>query len=102
MAGHGPAAKLGKDNASEWKSKLGVILFLVYGSFYLAFVVISTIKPHLMEVDVFAGLNLATIYGMSLITLAVIMGVVYNFFCTKKEIELNGGDGVPVVEGGAE
>ena len=90
MAGHGPAVKLGKDNASEWKSKLGVILFFVYATFYGAFVTINTVSPKLMGITVFAGLNLAIVYGMGLIILAIVMGLVYNYFCTKKEDELNG------------
>jgi len=89
MAGHGPAVKLGKDNASEWKSKLGVILFFVYAAFYGCFVTINTIKPELMGTTVFVGLNLAIVYGMGLIILAIVMGLVYNYFCTKKELELN-------------
>lgn len=89
MAGHGPAVKLGKDNASEWKSKLGIKLFFVYGLIYAGFVVINTVKPELMKIDVLFGMNLAVVYGMGLIVLAIIMGVIYNHFCTKKEDELN-------------
>jgi uncharacterized membrane protein (DUF485 family) len=89
MAGHGPAVKLGKDNASEWKSKLGVKLFFVYGLIYAGFVLINTVKPELMGIKVFLGLNLAVVYGMGLIVLAIIMGLAYNYFCTKKEDELN-------------
>lgn len=89
MAGHGPAAKLGKDNASEWKSKLGVKLFWIYGLIYAGFVGINTLKPELMKKDAFLGMNLAVVYGMGLIVLAIVMGVVYNHFCTKKEDELN-------------
>ena len=89
MAGHGPAAKLGKDNASEWKSKLGIKLFFVYGLIYAGFVLINTFNRDLMKRDVFLGLNLAVVYGMGLIVLAIVMGVIYNHFCTKKEDELN-------------
>lgn len=87
---HGPAVKLGKDNASEWKAKLGVKLFFVYAAFYGGFITINTVKPKLMGVTVFAGLNLAIVYGMGLIILAIVMGLIYNYFCTKKENELNG------------
>ena len=89
MAGHGPAVKLGKDNASEWKSKLGIKLFAVYGLIYIGFVTIITVKPDLMSTKIVLGLNLAVVYGMGLIVLAIIMGLIYNFFCTKKEDELN-------------
>ena len=89
MAGHGPAVKLGKDNASEWKSKLGIKLFVVYGLIYAGFVFINTVKPELMEINVLLGMNLAVVYGMGLIVLAIIMGLIYNHFCTLKEDELN-------------
>ena len=89
MAGHGPAVKLGKDNASEWKSKLGIKLFFVYGLIYAGFVVINTVRPELMKVNVFLEMNLAVVYGMGLIILAIVMGLIYNYFCTKKEDELN-------------
>ncbi len=89
MAAHGPAVKLGKDNASDWKAKLGIKLFFVYGIIYAGFVIINTVHPDLMEIQVFWGLNLAVVYGMGLIVLAVVMGVIYNYFCTRKEDELN-------------
>ena len=89
MAGHGPAVKLGKDNASAWKSKLGIKLFFVYGLIYAGFVVINTTNPELMESNVFLDMNLAVVYGMGLIVLAIIMGIIYNYFCTRKEDELN-------------
>lgn len=89
MAGHGPAVKLGKDNASEWKSKLGIKLFFVYALIYAGFVLITVIKPKLMKIEVLGEMNLAVVYGMGLIVLAIIMGIIYNHFCTKKEDELN-------------
>jgi uncharacterized membrane protein (DUF485 family) len=35
------------------------------------------------------GLNLAFVYGMGLIVLAAVMGLIYNYFCTKFENEMN-------------
>ena len=89
MSGHGPAVKLGKDNASEWKSKLGIKLFFVYGIIYAGFVAIATLNSKLMQVTALWGMNLAVVYGMGLIVLAIVMGVIYNHFCTQKENELN-------------
>lgn len=94
MAGHGPAVKLGKDLASPYKQSLGLKLFIVYGLVYAGFVAINTIKPELMATKIMLGLNLAVVYGMGLIILAIVMGLVYNHMCTKKEDELNGPDGV--------
>jgi uncharacterized membrane protein (DUF485 family) len=89
MAGHGPAAKLGKDNASPYKQSLGIRLFIAYALVYAGFVAINTVKPKLMGMEVALGQNLAVVYGMGLIVLAIVMGLVYNHMCTKKEDELN-------------
>jgi uncharacterized membrane protein (DUF485 family) len=86
--GHGPAVKLGKDNASGYKSRIGVWMFLVYTALYGGFIAINTIKPTLMEERI-AGLNLAVVYGMGLILFAFFLAIVYNHFCTKAEIRLN-------------
>jgi uncharacterized membrane protein (DUF485 family) len=86
---HGPAVELGKDNSIPKKTKLGVILFLVYMVVYMGFVLIGTFSPKSMGAILFFGLNLAFIYGMGLIILAAVMGLVYNFFCTRYEDTLN-------------
>lgn len=87
--GHGPAVKMGKDNASPAKTRLGVILFLVYSAVYAGFVAINTIVPSAMAKPMFLGLNLAVVYGFGLIILAIVMGVVYNHVCTGFENKLN-------------
>ncbi len=43
--GHGPAVKLGKDNAAAYKTKLGIRMFIVYTWFYATFVILNTTKP---------------------------------------------------------
>ena len=86
---HGPAVELGRDEAAAIKSKIGLRLFFVYGLIYAGFVFINTVKPKLMAKDIFMGLNLAVVYGFGLIILAIVMGLLYNAFCTKKENELN-------------
>jgi uncharacterized membrane protein (DUF485 family) len=85
---HGPAAKLGKDNASPAKSKLGLILFGVYSLIYAGFVVITVASPASMGMPVF-GMNLASAYGFGLILLAIVMGLAYNHICTGLEKKLN-------------
>ena len=96
--GHGPAAKLGKDNASPYKQSLGIKLFIVYALVYAGFVAINTFKPKLMDTPVMLGQNLAVVYGMGLIVLAIVMGLVYNHMCTKKEDELNTDETAPADE----
>ena len=86
--GHGPAVKLGKDNAAEYKTRLGISMFILYTLFYAGFVAINTVKPTLFEMT-FGGLNLAVIYGMGLIVFAFILALIYNSLCTKAELRLN-------------
>ncbi|MBN2683638.1 MAG: DUF485 domain-containing protein [Pontiellaceae bacterium] len=89
---HEPAAKTEKDNASEWKSKLGIKLFWLYCIVYMGFVGIAVFVPDAMKTPVLAGTNLAIIYGMALIIFAIILGIIYNHVCTKKEDEMNNKD----------
>jgi len=94
MAGHGPSADWGVDKASDYKAKLGIYMFFVYVIIYAGFIVINVASPKLMGLILFSGLNMAVVYGFGLILLAIVMGIVYNHLCTKKEDELNiQGDG---------
>ena len=86
---HEPAAEIGKDNAAAKKSKLGVKLFIVYTIIYAGFVIIGLTKPELMGLQLVGGQNMAIIYGFGLIILAIIMGFVYNYFCTRMENKMN-------------
>ena len=89
MAEHGPSADWGEDKASEYKARLGIYLFIVYCIVYAGFVVINTVSPKLMGVIIFSGLNLAVVYGIGLIILAIVMGLIYNSMCTAAEDRMN-------------
>ncbi|MBK3518609.1 DUF485 domain-containing protein [Carboxylicivirga marina] len=86
---HGPAAKLGVDHASKKKSKLGVILFIFYSLVYAGFVVIGVVNYELMGKIIFAGQNLAVVYGFGLIIFAIVLGLIYNAICTNYENSMN-------------
>ncbi|MBN1637694.1 MAG: DUF485 domain-containing protein [Ignavibacteriales bacterium] len=86
---HGPATKLDPDNASKYKEKLGVILFFVYLIIYAGFVFIGLFYPEIMGYHILGKQNVAIVYGFGLIILAIIMGFMYNHFCTKMENKLN-------------
>ena len=94
---HGPTAKLEKDNASAKKTSLGIKLFFVFASIYAGFVFINTLSPATMGIEIFAGLNLAVVYGFGLIILAIVMGVVYNHICTGYENKMNKKEKTPEV-----
>lgn len=74
-----------KESVTQQKSKLGVRLFFIYLICYAGFVILGVFNYELLATKVFAGLNLAVAYGMGLIIFAVILGVIYNFYCTKYE-----------------
>jgi len=86
---HEPSAQLGVDHASERKSKLGMKLFIIYLLIYAGFVVIGLTDPEIMGKHLFEGQNLAIIYGFGLIVLAIVMGFIYNYACTRLEKKLN-------------
>lgn len=85
---HEPAQKSGKDPATAYKSRIGNRMFLVYALIYAGFVAINITSPRLMEAEVLWGLNLAVVYGFFLIVFALVLALVYNHLCGKKEAEL--------------
>lgn len=86
--GHGPSTNWGKDHASGYKARLGKILFLVYSTVYAIFVALNVIVPDSMDALV-GEQNLAVVYGFGLIFGALVLGVIYNHYCTKAEDRLN-------------
>jgi uncharacterized membrane protein (DUF485 family) len=90
---HEPAVKVGKDPAFAYKRRLGVIMFVIYGAIYAGFVVVNLVQPQHMGDILFAGLDIAVVYGFGLIVLALVLALVYNRACGRKEAELSGGKG---------
>ncbi len=86
---HGPPAELEKDNAAPEKARIGLILFFVYGLIYAGFVAVNTFSPKAMSLIVLSGLNLAVVYGFGLIVLAIVMGLIYNYWCGRLEARMN-------------
>lgn len=83
---HEPAPQEhGEDHAADYKMRLGVYMFIAYALFYAGFVVINVVKPTLMELEIFLGLNLAVVYGFGLIVVALILALIYTHMCSKQE-----------------
>jgi uncharacterized membrane protein (DUF485 family) len=86
---HEPAPDSGPDPATVYKTRLGLWMFLFYCVFYAGFVMINVLTGGTaMQAIVMAGMNLAVVYGMGLIVLALVMALIYNHLCTAKEREL--------------
>jgi len=86
---HGPSTDWGADKAVAIKTKIGILMFTFYSLVYAGFIIINTVAPKVMSIPVLFGVNLAIVYGVGLILLAIVLGLIYNFLCTKKEDELN-------------
>lgn len=78
------------DLASSKKAKLGILFFFIYFIFYAGFVAIGVLNYELLAREVFWEINLAIFYGMALILFAVLLGILYNFLCSRIEDRLNG------------
>ena len=82
---HQPSKTNHPDYAVGYKSKLGILMFIIYAVIYAGFVVVNVAKPVLMENYIIFGLNLAVVYGFGLIIFALILAVIYNHLCTSQE-----------------
>jgi uncharacterized membrane protein (DUF485 family) len=82
---HEPAPQHDEDLSADYKSRLGIRLFVVYALFYGGFVAINLASPLAMESIVFLGWNLATVYGFGLIIGAMALAVIYDRMCKKHE-----------------
>jgi hypothetical protein len=89
---HEPTSTGGKDPAAAYKSRLGVWMFICYSLFYASFVALNLARPTSMEITVFAGLNLATVFGFALIVVALLQALVYDALCRAQEARLAGQD----------
>lgn len=86
---HENAGQAGKDLAADYKRDLGVKMFIIYAVIYAGFVAINVLSPVTMEMEIILGLNLAVVYGLGLIIIALIMALIYNAMCSAREAELN-------------
>jgi uncharacterized membrane protein (DUF485 family) len=81
---HGPSTVWKEDHSTKYKTKLGVIMFLIYALIYGGFIFINVAFPQWMRKDV-GSLNVAIIYGFGLIVVAIIQAFIYNHLCTLAE-----------------
>jgi uncharacterized membrane protein (DUF485 family) len=92
---HQSAVQNIKDFAIAYKMKVGVWMFLLYALFYGGFVILNVLQPVRMGEPFWLGMNLAVVFGFGLIIFALVLAVIYNGMCNRKEKALN----PPVVEG---
>ena len=80
---HGSGAYAETETAatSARNSRHGLRLFALYLTAYAVFVLLNAFAPAIMETVVFQGVNLAVIYGLSLILLAFGLSLLYGYLC---------------------
>lgn len=62
-------------------ARYGMVLFLVYTAIYSTYVVLSAFFPATMQATPLLGLNVALLFGFSLIVGAMVLAVVYSWLC---------------------
>ena len=62
----------------------GLILFTVYVVLYGGFMLLNAFAHERMQKPVFAGVNLAIVYGMGLIAAALVLALVYMMLCRPR------------------
>ena len=70
--------------AEKSNAKLGLFLFAAYLLLYAGFVLTNAFAPSAMEQIVWAGLNLAVVYGFGLIFAAFLLALVYGVLCKRE------------------
>lgn len=78
-----PAPRSRGDEIISSNARFGLVLFAIYCAFYGAFVGISAFAPSLMGRKIFAGVNLAIVYGIGLILAAIVLALVYMWGCKR-------------------
>jgi uncharacterized membrane protein (DUF485 family) len=68
---------------SSANARSGLWLFFVYLAFYAGFMALAALAPQVMSRPVLSGVNLAIVYGMSLIGGALVVAAVYMWLCGR-------------------
>ena len=72
---------------SARNSRYGLVLFALYFVIYAAFVLLNAFCPAVMEATPVGGVNVAVLYGLSLILAAFLLALVYGWLCRAPATE---------------
>ena len=84
--GHGAEHPKGLENPliAARNSRYGMVLFLIYLAIYIGFVGLNAFRPDVMELTPALGLNVAVLYGLSLIVIAMVLALIYCWLCRHR------------------
>jgi len=83
---HGPSTEWKVEKSQGFKTRLGLIMMAIFAIVYFVFIVIAVTNPQMMGNNV-GSLNVAITYGFAIIIVAIVMALVYNYLCSRKEKE---------------
>lgn len=69
-----------------------MVLFLLYLVFYGGFVYLNAFRADVMSKPSFGGINLATVYGLALIVVALLLALIYMMLCRGNLASANSED----------
>jgi uncharacterized membrane protein (DUF485 family) len=75
-----PPSEPENEQSSRGNARLGLLLFFLYFAVYAGFMIVNAFHPELMKLTL-GGVNLAIIYGIGLIALAVLLAILYLVLC---------------------
>jgi uncharacterized membrane protein (DUF485 family) len=81
-----------EDRPDRRNVRNGMLLFLLYLLFYGGFVYLNAFRSDLMAKPSLGGINLATVYGLALIVVALILALVYMMLCRGNLASANSED----------
>jgi uncharacterized membrane protein (DUF485 family) len=77
-----PVAREQEDEAVvAHNTRMGLVLFAVYVTSYGGFMALSAFWPHVMSRPFLGGVNIAVVYGFTLIVLALALALLYMKLC---------------------
>ena len=81
------------EKISARNARYGMVLFLVYLAVYSVYVVLNAFKPMVMDAVPLLGVNLAVLFGLGLIVLALVLALVYAWLCRSARNRSNESSG---------
>lgn len=75
-----------EDTSNDQRNaRYGLLLFAVYFAFYGSFMAITLAAPKLMASESLGGMNVAIVFGFSLILAAIGLALVYMWLCSRRK-----------------
>lgn len=73
-----------EDKSESYKTKTGLIMVPIFTAVYFIFIILAVADPQLLSKPV-GSLNVAITYGFGIIILAIVMALIYNHLCSRRE-----------------